>query len=152
MSRNVVIRIGQISKACAGWLGIYIAAGGILAFIVNPDTYTEQPGCYPHYEMFGQIQANCPTQLINALWFIVLGLPRLAVTPLALTVALCAASAWAFHDPWYLLNALPFAVAAIPSVMLYYVSFVYWRQRLKPVAALTLLALAAETLITAFQT
>jgi hypothetical protein len=148
---RLILRVGNWGKACAGWLGLYVAVGGVLAFIITPIPYTDMPGCYPHYAMFGQIESNCPTHFVNVFWFVVLGLPRLAITPMALAASLVMASAKNFPEFHYLLNAIPFVAVSVPFLTLYYVSFRYWRRNDMRVAILVPLLIGAETLILGWQ-
>jgi hypothetical protein len=147
-----IFRAKSLGMTCAGWFGLYIAAGGIPAFVIAPGQYTDMPGCYPHYSAFGIIESNCSLPLANMFWLFLVGIPRLVITPMVLVVALVVAFIKNFPDLHDLLNALPFVIFSAPFLFFYYVSFRYWRKNNMRIAILIPLLIAGETLFLGLQT
>ncbi len=150
MRRLISHAIGA-GRVCAGWFGLYVAAGGALVLLIPPGRYTDAPGCYPHYTVAGLIGSNCSLPLVNMVWFLALGLPRVAIVRIALVAALVRGAVKNFPELHYLVDALPFVALSAPFVCLYYLSFRYWRTRDRRIAVLIPLLIGAEALFLGFQ-
>ena len=151
MAWSALSRVARFGKAFAGWFGLYVAAGTLLFYVVPIGHFTSDPTCRPFYSAFGQIESNCTLGIGNVFWALVLGIPRLIVTPGGLAFALIKAVAKnGFTTRSYALDALPFLVVFIPVALLIWQSFSYWRQRHILVARLIVSIFLVETVILGF--
>jgi len=148
--RKAAARVIAIGKAVAGWFGLYVAAGGVLAYIIVPGPYTDAPGCYPFHDDFAQIETNCSSAAGDLLWAFLLGIPRLAITPMYLAIDLIWASAKNSWDMFYLSRSVPYLISSIPPCALYFVAFSYWKRHRAWVALLFALLMSMEVLALGF--
>jgi hypothetical protein len=142
---------------CAGALAAYVGYGGLLGFILARNyapgflfgDVAYPPSCWPELGTFYDIGTRCVSAMHDQLWFIGLGLPRLAI---ALPVFLCAMATDAarsalYRNGSYLDCALPvlaFAWVSALELAIYRLALSAWSRALPWGSRCLTLLLAVE--------
>jgi hypothetical protein len=142
------VRRGTLAalQAVCGWLLLYLAIGGLLGFGFDAP-FTTEPSCVPFSSVFGLLQTSCRVEVVNRLWSIAVGWPRLAIVFPALAIALLRT---AVENADYLLEASAWILYSMPLFAVLYAGALYWRKRHRGVADIITVAMIGEILVLGF--
>ena len=120
-------------KGCAYfylWAVVVNVIGYVLIGYVIPPR-----GCFPYLSTFSVFLVECESELFEAMWACIVGIPRLLAIPLHLSIMQLYYGAHVAEAAWWLLLSSPFLIIAI-------VGYHYWRSRSPFFARFITLALA----------
>ncbi len=147
MTHGRFAKTGASLRTLSGYILIWIAIGGAAGFAVTAP-FTADASCAPFNSIFGSIETHCPNGAINLFWLLVVGLPRFAIIPPALAIAMFKA-ALVGGMAGFALEGAVWLIASIPAALIVWAGSGYWRRRW-PVVALLGLVVVAEAFALGF--
>ena len=148
--RNSIAWLGAVGGGfCAGLLAFVAVFGAIAMAIAGP--YTDEITCWPHYSVFGVVDATCENKAAEAVWWGTIGNARFVVVIPTVALNLYITALTIPGNERWLGDAFVWTLWSVPVALAVWAGFRHWRIRSDAVAWSLVLLFVGQVLVGAFR-